>query len=109
MFLILLLALPVLSFRILGTQFVVALRKQKFIFFTQILKIVLGILGPVTLLYYFGIWGMAIERILVVIIIGAIYFGYLVRNDVDVRDWKELFYFTKEDVKFVRNMWNIFI
>jgi O-antigen/teichoic acid export membrane protein len=109
LFILLLLALPFLGFRVVGAQFMIALRKQKFIFAVNIVKIIAGVVLPVVLLYLFGLWGMAIERILVAAIIGAVYYGYLVRSEIDVRDWRTLVTFNAEDRKFVRSAWGFFV
>ncbi len=104
LFLILLIALPFISLRAWAVQFVIALRRQRFIFSSNVLKAALAIISPITLLYLFGIWGMALERILTALIIGTVYYWYLFRFEIDHPNWRALISFTSDDRKFLKKV-----
>lgn len=102
LFLILLIALPFLSVESMASKFLVALRRQKFLFFVTVVKVISRLIFPITLLYFLGIWGMALERILMAVLIGAITFGYVVRHEISSFNWKSLFLFDAADWTFMK-------
>lgn len=102
LFHILLLSFPFICLRSMGTTVLLALRRQRYLFFLTIVKIVLGILFPVILLYLFGITGMALERALFASIIAFLVFVYLFTYEVPLSSWKMLVFFDKEDLLFIK-------
>ncbi|MBU3926056.1 oligosaccharide flippase family protein [Patescibacteria group bacterium] len=105
LFKVLLLLLPIMSFRSLSSTFLVALRRQKFIFFSNIFKNVLSFILPALFLYLFGVLGLAIERIIFSIIIGGLMYVYLLKKEVHPSFWAGLFSFNEQDKVFVKNLY----
>lgn len=105
LFQILLLLFPTLSFRSMATTFLVALRRQKFIFFANIFKNIVSFILPVIFLYFFGILGMAIERIVFSIIVAGLMYGYLLKKEIHPSFWKNLFSFGPQDKVFIKKLW----
>ncbi len=101
LFLILLPALPLVNFQSMASKFLVALRKQRAMFFISIVKIIIRIVLPVAFLYFFGLVGMALERVVSTIIIGVVMYGYMLRCNVLDVSWKTMFTFDEEDKKFM--------
>ena len=97
LFQLLLVMLPFMSFRWLSNTFLVALRRQKYLFYVNVIKIIMSIVFPVLFLYFFGIFGMVFERILVMVIVIALVFGYLIKYEIPKPLLKTLVVFDKSD------------
>lgn len=101
----LLVVVPFSSIRGLTNKFLVALRRQKFLFFVAIVKVGGGIVLPVTLLYFFGLWGMVFERLILLFVLGALTFGYLWTREIGHDSRKLLFVFDATDRKIIKQVW----
>lgn len=109
LFQVLLLVLPILSFRSMASTFLVALRRQKFIFFANIIKNIISFILPAVFLYFFGIFGMAIERIVFSVIIAVLTYGYLLKKEEHPPFWRNFFYFGPQDKIFTKNLYKNFL
>lgn len=105
LFKILLLLFPILSFRTMATDFLVALRRQKFLFIINNLKTAISFMFPVIFLYSFGIFGMALERVAIAIVVGGLMYGYLLKKEEHPAFWKRFFSFDAQDKIFAKNLW----
>ncbi len=103
LFLTLLLVLPILAFRIMGVTFLVALREQRYLFLVNVTKIVASILLPVILLYFFGVFGMALERILEALIVVILVFWYLLSRYTP-KERRMLYTFDARDFELLRQV-----
>lgn len=101
----LLIILPLLSFRSIASGFLVALRQQRFLFFVSLLKIFLTLLLSGVLVYLWGVWGMALQRILISVFLGGIMYFYLLKKENLFSLWKNLFWFDQEDKIFIKKIW----
>jgi len=106
LYLALLFLLPVLSFRIMSVTFLVALRRQKFLFLLDTAGLLGGIVLPLLLLYSFGLWGMPIERILQSVIIATLMFWYLVRKEYPMNFFRRFFRFDHGDRAFAKKIFS---
>lgn len=96
-FMLLLLMLPIMGVSTIAGAFLFALQKQRFIFFVSLVRIPLSWAFPVALLYFFGLWGMPFERILITLFVGVAYFVYLLRYHVPRESLRLLFVFDATD------------
>jgi len=97
-FYFLLLLLPLSALGSVASAFLVAFRKQKFLFFQKILKLVVGLPLYFILLPAFGLWGMVIHAIILSIILFSVMQIYIQKAKLDIRfDWAEFASFGKED------------
>lgn len=104
LFYILLLALPWLGFRSVALPVLYALRAQKVVFILTIVRFLLITALGIVLIYFFGVWGAAIESVLVGILLTPTFAKALHRvlpqwqfsltNLVSVDDYDKKFLFT---------------
>lgn len=104
LFKILLLLFPILSFRAMASDFLVALRRQKFLFIINNLKTVISFVFPVIFLYLFGIFGMALERVAIAIVAGVLMYGYLLKKEEHPPFWRNFFSFDTQDKIFIKKI-----
>lgn len=105
LFKVLLLLFPILGFRTMASDFLVALRKQKFLFVFNNAKTLISFLSPVVFLYFFGIFGMALERVAMTIITGGFMYWYLLKKEEHHSFWKIFFSIDAQDKIFMRNLY----
>jgi O-antigen/teichoic acid export membrane protein len=105
LFQLFLLVLPIVSFRMMAVTFLVALRRQKFLFFASSIEIPIAFLSSVVLLYLFGVWGMVLQRIFITLIMGGLMYTYLLKQEYSNYRWKNLFTFNQEDKIFIKKIW----
>ena len=105
LFQLFLLVLPIVSFRMMAVTFLVALRRQKFLFFASSIEIPIAFLSSVVLLYLFGVWGMVLQRIFITLIMGGLMYTYLLKQEYNNYRWKNLFTFNQEDKIFIKKIW----
>ncbi|HEY4517390.1 MAG TPA: oligosaccharide flippase family protein [Candidatus Paceibacterota bacterium] len=96
-FALLLIILPLMGVSSIAGAFLFALQKQRFMFFVSIVRIPLSWALPVALLYFFGLWGMPFERILISLFVTVMYFGYLIRYHVPEGEFRHFFTFDATD------------
>ena len=105
LFQLFLLVLPFASFRMMAVTFLVALRRQKFLFFTSSIEIPIAFLSSVVLLYLFGVWGMVLQRIFITLVMGGLTYTYLLKQEYSDYHWENLFTFDNEDKIFIKKIW----
>lgn len=109
LFYIMLLGVPFSALGIITGVFIIALRKQKFLFSHAFLKGVFISLFYVILLPIFGLWALALERIATPLIMFFVTYFYIVKIRPGINiDLKSLFKFTREDREFFRIMYKDF-
>jgi len=99
LFYILLFALPFLGARMMSSTLLLALRRQRYLFIANSIKIVFTVVATVALLYFFGIQGLAFERVLTTIVVVPLMYGYLLRYQVQKNELKFLYTFDTTDRK----------
>ena len=104
LFQVLLLALFALSFRSIGTAFLVALRRQKYLFYINTVYIILGLLLPVILLHFFGLFGMAFERVIISVVIGTLIYWRIAKKEIKISLSKDFFTYNKDDRIFFKKL-----
>jgi len=99
----LLVTLPMSALTVIPILYVNALRKQKFVFFADTLKTILRIPSLLVFLPLFGLWGMVIDKLLMMGIMLVIYLNYISRmkNEIPII-WNRFFSFGHEDMQFLR-------
>lgn len=103
----LLFTLPILTVSAMSTSFLIALRRQKFLFFQKILKSAAAIPLYLTLLPLFGLWGLVIHAYLVYIIMTISIFVYLekMRPRLYIK-WHDIVRFDESDRVFLKNIFS---
>jgi O-antigen/teichoic acid export membrane protein len=101
----LLFTLPILSVTSVATVFLIALRRQKFLFFQKILKNVVAIPLYLLLLPMFGLWGLVIHNFILLSIMTTSLYFYLkgTKPKLFVK-WHDTFRFGKEDRLFLSSV-----
>lgn len=101
----LLITLPASALTVIPAVYVNALRKQKFLFFSDTFKTLLRIPSLLFFLPLFGLWGMILDKLLITTITQAIFLVYVSRmkNDIPIA-WKRFFVFDHEDASFLRGL-----
>ena len=94
---ILLLALPFLAVSAMSMTFLMALRRQRYLLALQMVKIAGGVFFPLTLVYFFGAAGMAMERVLSALLLDALAVWYLLTRFVPRRLWPLAYTFDAKD------------
>lgn len=82
LFWVMLIAFPFVSTRSTSHMFLVALRKQKFLFFMSVISTGAGILFPAIFLQAFGLWGMAFERVTRSVFLSSLYLRYILYKEI---------------------------
>ncbi len=109
LFFIMLFSVPLAAFGFMLGTFLVALRKQKFIFYQEIVKVSFMLTMYAVLLPLYGLWGLAIERILTPIFHLTIVSIYIQKiKPGPIIEWRTLFRFDKKDVTFFQNAFGEF-
>lgn len=104
-FYVLLITLPMTALTIIPALYVNALRKQKFVFFQDIFKTIIRIPSLFIFLPLFGLWGMVIDKILVMTIMLVTFLLYISRMKDDIPIvWNRFFVFDDEDARFLREV-----
>ena len=104
-FTLLLTILPLMGISSIATYFLFALQKQRFMFFVNLARIPLSWVFPAVLLYFFGLWGMPFERILISLLVSGVYFSYLLRYHVPKAALRLLFIFDATDRELLKRAW----
>lgn len=99
---VLLLTLPFSGFRQIGVLYLLVYRRQRFLFFTNILKSTLRLVIPLMLLPTFGLVGMSIERVIVTALLAFLAYGHVIKRDVGAVSWREFATWTADDRAFAR-------
>ncbi|MFA5838559.1 MAG: oligosaccharide flippase family protein [Candidatus Paceibacterota bacterium] len=106
LFYIMLLSLPFSAFGSVITSFLIAMRKQKYLFIQMIVKMIFSTAMFLILLPIFGLVGLAIEQILTAIFISTLILIYLHKIKVGLKvEWNIVFSFKKEDKIFIKNLY----
>jgi O-antigen/teichoic acid export membrane protein len=102
---VLLLTLPILSITAVASIFLIALRRQKFLFFQKILKNIVAIPLYVLLLPALGLWGLVIHNFILLSIMTTSLYLYLrgTRPKLFVK-WYDTLRFGKEDRIFLNSI-----
>ncbi len=108
-FFILLLTVPLSAFSVMASIFLVVFRRQKFLFFQKIFKMLIGIPLYIVLLPLLGLWGLAIHGILLSIALNVIVYWQLHHGGAEsVRvEKRALVRFDRNDWDFAKRMWRI--
>ncbi len=109
LFKVLLLLFPILSFRTMASDFLVALRRQKFLFVVNNIKTLASFATPAIFLYFFGIFGMAMERVAIAIMAGGLMYGYLLKKEEHPAFWRSFFSFDARDKVFMIGLYKNFL
>lgn len=104
LFVVLVIALPLLAFSSLAKTFLVALRRQRYLFAVGMVEIVGGLGVTVVLLHFFGLWGMVFERIVMAVVVGVFTLGYLLRKEVEPHEIKMLYTFDRADMDLLKKI-----
>lgn len=108
-FSVLILGVPIFAFVKLLAVFLVAKRRQRFIFYQMIFDNVVGISLMLLFLPFWGLMGMAVASVSADFITDAGRFIYLVKTGfVRPFSFRTLFRWTEEDSKIYQNVWRHF-
>jgi len=104
-FYIMLLSMPFSAFGSVVASFLIALRKQKYLFFQMLFKTFFSTVACFVLVFFFGLFGLATETILtsVVVLSAAIFYIHKIKPG-PVLEWKTIFSFNRTDTEFLRNV-----
>lgn len=108
LFQLLLVLLPILAFRSMGTTIIGALRRQKVLFFFASTRSVVRLVLALALLPIFGIWGMVYERIIVSVLSVVAIYWWLFTRELSNMPWRLFFSFGPEDKSFLRAVFTHF-
>ena len=101
----LLLTLPILSVTAVSSVFLMALRRQKFLFFQKILKSFVAVPLYLLLLPAFGLWGLVFHNFILMGVMTISLYLYLKRTKPKLFvKWHDLVRFGKEDKVFLSNV-----
>lgn len=101
----LLFTLPFLVISAISGSFVVAFRRQKFLFFMKVLKTVIAIPLYLILLPLFDLWGLIIQNYLLSIFMLYFMFVYLEKMTPRLYvKWYDVFRFREDDKIFLKNI-----
>ena len=107
-FYFLLITLPISAFSVIASIFLVAFRRQKFLFFQKIAKTLIGIPFYLLLLPPFGLWGLAVHSLILSLILNGIVYWQLHYRTKDIKiDWFALCRFGKDDWEFIKKIWQL--
>jgi len=107
LFFFLLIIIPLSSISGMAKTFLVSLRKQKYLFYVTMFRTVGGFVLTVMLLYLFGLWGLVVERISMMILSGLLFFGYLWKNTISRESHRILWTFDAVDRQFFKGIFEI--
>lgn len=99
---LLVLLLPLYAFRSISISLLHAMRRQKFLFFTGTIETVGELALPFPFLYFFSIWGMVWERVLLSYLITLLVFGRLLKKEFSFLSLRQFFSFNRLDKTFLR-------
>ena len=106
LFYIMLLSIPISGFGSVMVSFLIAMRKQKYLFIQMISKMIFSTAMFLILLPIFGLVGLAIEQILTTIFVFVLLLIYMRKVKVGLKiEPKILFSFNKEDISFIKNLY----
>lgn len=101
---VLLLTLPILSVTAISTVFLIALRRQKFLFLQKILKSFVAVPLYLLLMPAFGLWGLVIHNFITLSVMTISLYLYLERTKPKLFvKWYDLVRFGEEDRAFLLN------
>jgi O-antigen/teichoic acid export membrane protein len=104
-FKVLLITLPFLAISGVSSVFLIALRRQKFLFFQKILKIIIAVALYLLLLPMFGLWGIVIQNIILTLIMTASIYIYLKNTQPKLFiNWQDIFIYNEEDKIFLKKI-----
>lgn len=106
LFYIMLLSLPFSAFGSVIASFLIAMRKQKYLFVQMISKMIFSTAMFLILLPIFGLIGLAIESILTAVFVSSLILFYLYKIKLGLKvEWNVIFSFKKEDKIFIKNLY----
>jgi len=104
-FRVLLVNLPFLAISAVSSIFLIALRRQKFLFFQKILKTIVAVALYLLLLPLFGLWGIVIQNIILTFITTASIYIYFERTKPKLFvNWRDIFRYNEEDRIFLKKI-----
>ncbi len=105
-FYLMLVGIPISSLGVITGIFIVALRKQKFLFLQVVLKGILISIFYVGFLPLYGLWALALERIVTPLVMFVVTYLYIVAIKPGVTlHFRDIFVVGKEDIEFFKMMW----
>jgi len=105
-FYLMLIGVPIASMGIITGIFIVALRKQKFLFLHAALRGMITVIFYGAFLPFYGLWALALERIVTPLIMLVITFLYIISVKPGVTlHFRDIFVVGKEDTEFFKMMW----
>lgn len=105
-FFAMLISLPFSGIGSVTATFLVAMRKQKYLFYQMVSKSIFTFVATLVLLPIFGIWGVAIETIATSLFVSTLIYIY-VRKFGGLGftiNWEKIFSFTNTDKEFIKTM-----
>lgn len=106
LFYIILLSLPFSAFGSVIGSFLIAMRKQRYLFVQMMSKMIFSTAMFLILLPIFGLFGLAIEPILTSIFVCALLLFYMHKIKIGLKvEPKVLFSFDKTDILFIKNLY----
>ncbi len=105
-FLALLITLPIGAFVIIPSDYLQVLRKQKFLFYTDITKMIFRVPLQIFLLPVLGLWGMVLDRLLITcltLIVSLMYF-FRIKSELPI-DWGKFLSFDETDRQFIKDIY----
>lgn len=101
-----LVSLPFSGIGSVAATFLVAMRKQKYLFYQMVSKSIFTFTATLVLLPIFGIWGVAIETIATSLFVSIIIYIYVKKFGGlgFAVDWAKIFSFTNTDREFIKTI-----
>ncbi len=105
-FFAMLVSLPLSGVGSVVATFLIAMRKQKYLFYQMIFKSIFTLTATIALLPIFGIWGIAIETVATAFFVLLLIYAYVKKFGGlgFAIDWRAIFSFTKTDKEFTRTI-----
>jgi len=99
---LIILLLPIFALRTMAVTFLVAWRRQKFLFFTGTVQTFGEIILSIPFLYFFSTWGMVWQRVLLSFVITVLLLNNLLKREFPTVSLRQFFVFDRLDKVFLK-------
>jgi len=109
LFSLMLIPLPISALSTVASIFLTVYRRQGFLLFQKILKTIIGVILFVILVPTFGVWGLAIQGLILSIILYSVIFIYIKKSNIGVSvNVREIFSLGESDRVFFKSAYSDF-
>ena len=103
LFSVMLFTLPISALIIIPSHFLIAYRKQGFLFLQKMLKAFVGAALYVLLIPFFGVWGLVFQMIILYLFLYIVIYVYMSKADMEVFiDWRRILHFDNSDKELMK-------